>query len=77
VNRRLNELRGKARSNLESEEGRKKRARRSVEVESVFGNIKWNYGMRRFLLRGLEKVKTEWGLHSIAHDIRKMAECRA
>ena len=77
VNRRLNELRGKARSNLESEEGRKKRSRRSVEVESVFGNIKWNYGMRRFLLRGLEKVKTEWGLHSIAHDIRKMAECRA
>lgn len=77
VNRRLNELRGKARMNLESEEGRKKRARRPVEVESVFGSIKWNYGMRRFLLRGLEKVKTEWGLISIAHNMRKMAGCRA
>ncbi|MHB8113349.1 MAG: transposase [Bellilinea sp.] len=30
-------------------------------------------GLRRFHLRGLEKVKTEWGLVSIAHNLRKIA----
>lgn len=29
--------------------------------------------IRRFLLRGLEKVKTEWGLICIAHNMAKMA----
>jgi hypothetical protein len=49
------------------------RSLRPVEVESVFGDIKGNHGMRRFLLKGLEKVKIEWGLHCIAHNMRKMA----
>jgi hypothetical protein len=30
-------------------------------------------GFRRFHLRGLEKVKTKWGLVSIAHNMRKLA----
>jgi transposase len=72
VNRRLNELKGIAKAKLESEKGLEMRSKRSVEVESVFGNIKGNYGVRRFLLRGLEKVKIEWGLYSIAHNMRKM-----
>ncbi|MGE4273673.1 MAG: transposase [Desulfitobacterium sp.] len=46
---------------------------RPIEVESVFGDIKGNFGMRRFVLKGLEKVKLEWGLHCIAHNMRKMA----
>lgn len=62
-----------ARQNLESEAGKKLRARRSVEVESVFGQIKRNMGFRRFHLRGLEKVKTEMGILAIAHNIAKMA----
>lgn len=73
VNRRLDELRQKARENLDSETGREKRSQRPVEVESVLGDIKGNYGVRRFLLRGMEKVKIEWGLHAIGHDMRKMA----
>ena len=44
------------------------RSKRPIEVESVFGNIKGNYGVRRFLLRGLEKVAIEWGLYSIAKN---------
>jgi hypothetical protein len=28
---------------------------------------------RRFGLRGLEKVQTEWGIVSIAHNLRKVA----
>lgn len=67
------EMRAKARENLLSEQGKALRSRRGIEVESVFGRLKHNWGFRRFLLRGTEKVKTEWGLLSIAHNIAKMA----
>jgi transposase len=69
----LLEYRKQARANLTSEEGVRLRAARSTEVETVFGHIKHNMGFRRFHLRGLEKVKTEWGLVSIAHNMKKMA----
>ncbi|MGD0751621.1 MAG: transposase, partial [Anaerolineales bacterium] len=49
------------------------RSARSIEVEPVFGIIKHNMGFRRFHLRSLEKVKTEWGLVSIAHNMKKLA----
>jgi hypothetical protein len=65
--------RKQARENLTSPEGEKLRAARSTDVETVFGHLKHNMGFRRFHLRGLEKVKTEWGLVSIAHNMRKMA----
>ena len=70
---RLLEYRRQARSNLTSPEGQRLRAARSTEVETVFGHIKHNMNFRRFHLRGLEKVKTEWGLVSIAHNLRKLA----
>jgi transposase len=66
-------FRKQARENLTSEEGKRLRAQRSVEVETVFGNVKHNMGFRRFHLRGLQKVKTEWGLVSIAHNMKKLA----
>ena len=59
--------------NLTSEIGKKLRSQRGVEVESVFGRLKENWGFRRFLLRGLEKVKTEIGLLCIAHNMAKLA----
>ena len=74
VNHRNNALRSQARDLLDSEKGSVLRKRRSVEVESVFGNIKSNYGVTRFSLRGLDKVNLEWGLHAIAHNMRKMAK---
>jgi hypothetical protein len=73
VSLRLLAYRKKAREKLTSEEGKRLRARRSVEVESVFGQLKQNMGFRRFRLRGLEKVKTEFGLVSIAHNMKKLA----
>jgi transposase len=77
VNRRLNELKNIAKSNLDSEMGLEMRSKRPVEVESVFGDIKGNFGVRRFMLRGLEKVKIEWGLYSIAHNMRKITAAMA
>ena len=76
INGRLNELKEIANANLTSEKGLKMRSKRSVEVESVFGDIKGNFGVRRFMLRGLEKVKIEWGLYSIGHNMRKMTAAR-
>ena len=41
-------------------------AKRKSTVEPVFGIIKEVMGFRRFLLRGLEKVKGEWRLVCLA-----------
>lgn len=73
INRRGNELKAQARANLTSEKGLELRSLRPIEVESVFGNIKGNFGVRRFSLRGKQKVTLEWGLHCIAHNMRKLA----
>lgn len=73
VSHRLNELKKKANENLCSEKGLKLRSRRVVEVEQTFGRIKGCWSFRRFMLRGKDKVKIEWGLLSIAHNITKMA----
>lgn len=72
VNRRLERYKQQARENLTSEKGQKLRKLRNIEVETVFGDIKWNYGFRRFLLRGIEKVNIEMGLLSLAHNFRKL-----
>jgi transposase len=64
-----------ARKRLCSEEGQKLRSRRGIEVEAVFGQIKQNMKFRRFMLRGLENVNTEWGLICLAHNMRKLAAC--
>jgi hypothetical protein len=58
---------------LLSEHGKELQVQRNVEVETFFGKVKHNMGFRRFHLRGLEKVKTEWGLVCIAHNMRKLA----
>ena len=38
-------------------------------TEPVFGNLKHNLGFRRFSLRGLGKVKAEFNLMCIAHNL--------
>jgi len=52
--------------------GRARYALRKVTVEPVFGQIKSAQGFRQFLLRGLEKVKGEWNLVCLAHNLRKL-----
>jgi hypothetical protein len=73
VSKRLQKYREEDALNLRSEKGLLLRSQRPVEVESVFGRIKHNWSFKRFMLRGTEKVKTEWGLLCIAHNIAKMA----
>ena len=49
-------------------------AKRSPEIEGVFGQIKNNRGLRRFVLRGLEKVKAELDELKLKH-IKNYKEC--
>ena len=53
-------------------EGRALYARRKVIVEPVFGQIKGARGFRRFLLRGLAKVRGEWRLVCLTHNLLKI-----
>ena len=48
------------------------RLRKQV-VEPVFGQIKQARGFRQFLLRGVEKVRSEWALVCTAHNLTKLA----
>lgn len=72
VNPKLEHYKVKARANLQTDQGVILRKRRSIEIESCFGDIKHNMGFRRFHLRGLNKVKTEISLVAMAHNLRKV-----
>ena len=56
---------------LSTPEGAKVYSRRKVIVEPVFGQIK-NRGLRGFLLRGIEKVRGEWSLITLTHNLLKL-----
>lgn len=73
VNPRLVRYKQMVREKLNSETGLQYRSLRPVDVEAVFGSVKYNHGFDRFLLRGLEKTEIEAGLISLAHNLRKMA----
>ena len=59
------------RERLTSDDGLKRRKKRTADVEPVFGHIKSNRNFKRFTHIGLEKVELEFGLHALAHNIRK------
>ncbi len=46
--------------------------RRKVIVEPVFGQIKEDRGFRRFSLRGLKKIRGEWSLVCLTHNLLKI-----
>jgi hypothetical protein len=57
---------------IQSPAGRALYARRKVIVEPVFGQIKEARGFRRFLLRGLAKIRGEWCLVCLTHNLLKV-----
>ena len=59
---------------LSTPAGREISSRRKVLVEPVFGNMKFNMGFARFVLRGLAKAKGEFMLMCIAHNLKKMSK---
>ena len=57
---------------LKTPEGRKLYALRKQIPEPVFGIIKSALGFRQFSLRGLDKVRGEWSLVTMAWNLKRM-----
>jgi transposase len=62
----------KMQEKLRSATGKALYAARKHIVEPVFGQIKSARGVRKFLLRGLEKVSAEWQLICLTHNLLKI-----
>ena len=60
------------RRKFKTKSGKKTYSKRMESVEPVFGQIKEARGIRSFLLRGLEKVKAEWDLICLTHNVLKI-----
>jgi transposase len=57
---------------LRTQEGKKLYALRKHTPEPVFGIIKAALGFRQFLLRGLDKVRGEWNLVTMAYNLKRL-----
>jgi len=57
---------------LQTPEGKKLYAKRKCMPEPVFGIVKSVLGFRQFLLRGLENVRGEWSLVTMAWNVKRM-----
>jgi len=55
-----------------SPEGRLILGIRGPGIETVFGQLKWNKRFRRFRLRGLDAVRSEFQLECLAHNLQKV-----
>ena len=65
-------LREAMRQRLSSEAGRQIYKKRLNMIEHVWGNIKFNYRVTMFHLRGLKKINAEIQLLTIGHNIKKL-----
>jgi hypothetical protein len=61
-----------AQAKLRTRQGADEYRLRGRTVEPVFGQIKDRQGLRQFLRRGIDNVKTEWTLACTVHNIRKI-----
>jgi transposase len=66
-------LRKQMAEKLSSEKGKQRMADRSCTIEHVFGEIKEIFKFRRFLHRGLRKVRLIWSIICTAYNFRKLA----
>ena len=65
-------MRERMHQRMSSAEGKATCARRFHAAESPFAYIKCVMEVRRFLLRGLEKVRTEWLWVCTAYNLKKL-----
>ena len=59
---------------IDTEKGRDIYAQRMGIVEPVFANITFHKKMNRFLFRGRAKVRIQWILYNLVHNIEKIAK---
>ena len=61
------------REKLRSQEGKEIYKKRLYTVEPVLGNMKWNRRRLMMSLRGVEKVRAEFLLMCLVHNVKKIA----
>ena len=57
---------------LRTKKGRETYAQRKWITEPVFGQIKRGMGFTQFLLNGIDKIRSEWRMVCMAHNLRKL-----
>ena len=70
--KRIRRVQGANESKINTAAGRAIYGKRKCLVEPVFDQIKTRNGSGQFLLRGLEKLKLEWKIVAIAHNLLKI-----
>jgi hypothetical protein len=60
------------RDKLSTERGRKLYAQRKISVEPVYGQIKYNRRIDRFMRRGRAAAQSEWRLVTATHNLLKL-----
>jgi hypothetical protein len=65
-------VRERMRRKLKTKRGRARYKLRQTTVEPVFGQIKQGWGLRQFLLRGVEKVRSSWRFDCAVHNLIKL-----
>ena len=63
---------GRMKDRLETKQGWELYALRKQTIEPIFGIIKETLGFRRFSLRGLKNVRTEWTLVTLAYNLKQL-----
>ncbi len=66
------DLRERTATRMASDAGKRIYQQRAHIAETPFGILKATFGLRRFLLRGLPKVKTEWRWAATAFNLGKL-----
>jgi transposase len=67
-----NGLYDQMRDKLATEAGRVAYALRKITIEPVYGQIKYNRGVTRFMRRGRAAVQSEWRLITATHNLLKL-----
>lgn len=70
------EWRRQMQAKMQTAEAKAKYKRRKCTVEPVFGIIKNVLGFTRFLLRGIENVKVEWLLVTLAYNCKRLVNMK-
>ena len=60
------------RDKLATDHGKQLYRKRTTTIEPVFGQIKFNRGIDRFLRRGRAAARSEWRLTAATHNLLKL-----
>jgi len=60
------------RDKLTSDRGRELYAQRNITIEPVFGQIKYNRHIDRFVRKGRAAAQSEWRLVTATHNLLKL-----